>query len=81
MSTLFAFSAGSKVKVHHYEEGFPLQRRLSALGLIPGEEVVILRNDGICPIIVSVKGARFMLGRSVCRSIYAVRSDAQDIVA
>lgn len=71
MSTLFTFPTGSKVRVHHYSEGFPLERRLFELGLVPGEEVSVVRNDGICPIIVAVKGARFMLGRTMCRSIFA----------
>lgn len=71
MSTLFSFRRGSRVKVHHYTEGFALSRRLEALGIVPGEEIVIVRNDGVCPLVVTVKGARVMLGQSIGRNIFA----------
>ena len=71
MSTLRAFKAGSHVRVHHFVPGFPLGRRLADLGLAPGEEIAVMRNDSLCPLIVSVKGTRFMLGKSICDSIYA----------
>ncbi len=76
MSTLFAFSKGSRVRIHHCEDNLPLKRRLEALGIIPGEEIAIVKNDGVMPIIILVKGAKVMIGRSVGRSIYAEATDA-----
>ena len=81
MSALQSFSKGSRVRIHHFESGFAHQRRLSALGLTPGAEIRIFRNDGVCPLIVAVRGARFMLGRSLCKSIYAEALDEDEASA
>jgi Fe2+ transport system protein FeoA len=46
-----------------------LTSRLSAMGLVPGVEVVVVTNKGVGPAIVEVKGTRLALGRGMTRKI------------
>lgn len=49
--------------------GHGLRGRLCALGLIPGAEVVVLRNGGSGPCVVSIGGNRIVLGRGMAMQI------------
>ena len=49
--------------------GRSLRGRLAALGLIPGAEVIVLRNGGGGPFVVAVNNARICLGRGMAMQI------------
>ena len=46
-----------------------MQSRLASLGLLPGEQIHVVRQGQFGPIVVSVKGARLALGRGVAHQI------------
>lgn len=60
---------GRRVRMHSVDAGAMLQSRLTAMGLYPGVEFDIVRNDSRGPVILSVKGARLMLGRGVADKV------------
>jgi len=49
--------------------GCGLRSRLTAMGLVPGAELQVVRNGGRGPFIVAVKGTRLMLGRGMAEHI------------
>lgn len=61
--------SGNKVRMVRTNAGHQLQTRLVGMGLIPGVELEILRNDLKGPVVVAVKGARVALGRSMTKKI------------
>jgi ferrous iron transport protein A len=40
------------------------------MGILPGENIEIVRNDNVGPLIISVKGNRLILGRGMAQKIY-----------
>jgi Fe2+ transport system protein FeoA len=44
-------------------------QRLTDMGLTPGTEIKILRNDILCPIEISVRGSKLALGRGIAAKI------------
>lgn len=63
MVPLANLSSGSVGLISVLEGGHRLVSRLAALGFTPGAPVVVMRNHGHGPIIVSVRGAQIALGR------------------
>lgn len=63
MVPLANLSSGSVGLISVLEGGHRLISRLAALGFTPGAPVVVMRNHGHGPIIVSVRGAQIALGR------------------
>ncbi len=61
-------SEGSKAVLRSIEAGRGLRGRLAALGLVPGVEVMVLRNDG-GPFVLAVNNARVCLGRGMAMKI------------
>lgn len=61
---------GQKVKVVSVDDGRELVARLSAMGIIPGTEITVIRNNRFGPFVVAVKGARIMLGRGMANKIF-----------
>jgi Fe2+ transport system protein FeoA len=57
--------AGQRVRLVGVNAGRGLQGRLAAMGLVPGEEIEVVRSDVAGPIVVSVKGSRLVLGRGM----------------
>ncbi len=60
-------SSGEKVRIERFLGGVQMKNRLSAMGIIPGEEIEIINNCG--PIIISVKGSRLALGHGIAQKI------------
>ncbi|MGC9346939.1 MAG: FeoA family protein [Anaerolineae bacterium] len=63
MVPLARLSPGETGLIGSLKGGHGFVSRLAALGFTPGASVVVMRNYGAGPIIVSVRGARIALGR------------------
>jgi len=59
---------GSKGVVEQLSGGIGLTRRLMEMGLVPGSEVEVVRND-MGPIIVKVRGVTIAIGRGMADRI------------
>jgi ferrous iron transport protein A len=66
---LSALRTGDAAFVEGFEAGRGLRRRLLAMGIVPGKTIRVVRGDASGPIVVSVKGARVMLGRGMADKI------------
>jgi len=60
---------GSNVKILRVDAGRGLQARLASMGLLPGANVRVVKNDRSGPVVLAVKGARLMLGRGVTEKV------------
>ena len=66
---LTIIQAGRRVRLVAVNAGQGLEGRLSAMGLVPGAEIEVIRNTFRGPFLVAVKGTRIMLGREMARKI------------
>jgi len=62
-------ASGRSVILRRVRAGRDLAARLAAMGMIPGTEIYVHRNDRQGPVLVGVQGARFMLGRGMVEKI------------
>ena len=62
-------SKNSLVKVTGFSGGDAMKRRLKDLGILVNEVIKIVKNDNHGPVIVNVKGADIVLGRTVTEKI------------
>ncbi len=69
MMPLSMVGMGEKVRLVQVKAGPGLRARLAAMGLIPGEQLEVVRNSLRGPLIIVVKGSRVMLGRGMTRRI------------
>ena len=60
---------GETVRLVSVRAGRGLQARLASLGMVPGVEITMIRNDYHGPMIVAVKGSRLVLGRGMSGKI------------
>ena len=60
---------GSRARLAGVTAGRGLRARLAAMGLVPGAEVLMVKNQGGGPAVVEVKGSRLALGRGMARKI------------
>ena len=60
---------GSRARLTGMDAGHGLRARLAAMGLVPGVEVLMVKNEGGGPAVVEVKGSRLALGRGMARKI------------
>jgi len=68
---LSEFVNKTKVKILEVNCGRDFSRRLSELGLLSGEELVIIKNDQCGPVIVKILESKIALGRGEANKIYA----------
>lgn len=66
---LGSVAEGQCVRLARLDAGYGMASRLSAMGLVPGVEVRVLRNRGRGPALVEVKGTRLALGRGMATRI------------
>ncbi len=62
--------ARGMVKVLRIEGGFGMTDRLEPMGILPGENIEIVRNDDFGPLIVSVPGSSLILERETAHMIH-----------
>ncbi len=60
---------GSRAVLRSVEGGRELRGRLAALGLLPGTELEVIQNSGHGPFVVSVRGSRIVIGRTMASRI------------
>jgi len=60
---------GRRVRLVAVDAGCGLQGQLTAMGLVPGVEIEVLRNSPHGPFLIAVKGTRIMLGRGMAHKI------------
>jgi len=61
--------AKGRVRILRIDGGFGMIDRLKPMGILPGENIEIVRNDYTGPLIISVKGSRMILGRGMAQKI------------
>lgn len=66
-------SPGAVVRVIHLSGGPEARRKMLDLGIVPGEELKVSRNDGNGPLLVLVRGTSMMIGRGLADKIRVVR--------
>ena len=67
---LSAIGIGATVKMKSVEAGSELRSRLASLGLVPGVDIVVLKNSQKGPFVIQVKGTRLVLGRGMAHKIH-----------
>ncbi|MDA8162944.1 MAG: FeoA family protein [Desulfobacteraceae bacterium] len=60
---------GRKVRLVTINAGCELKGRLSALGLVPGVEIEMIKNPPDGPVIIGIKEGRLILGRGMAQKI------------
>ena len=60
----------AKVSVLQIHGGAQLQQRLAGMGVVPGIDLEVIRNDVGDPLVVSVLDSRLMLGRGMAFKIW-----------
>ena len=58
---------GSRANVTVIHGGRGLNQRLAAMGILPGTEITLIKSGG--PVIVDVRGIRFILGHGMARRV------------
>lgn len=56
---------GQKVKLKSINAGHGLRSRLSAMGIVPGAELVVVNSTFTGPMVVMVKECKVILGRGI----------------
>lgn len=62
-------SSGQKVKVSSIKAGRVLNSRLAAMGLVANAEILVVSSGSKGPFVITVKGAKMMLGRGIAQKI------------
>ena len=68
---LSIIQTGRRVRLVSVDAGRGLCGRLTAMGLIPGVEIEVIRNSPHGPLLIEVMGSRIMLGRGMAQKIKA----------
>ena len=61
---------GKTVKIASIDGGWEYRKRITGLGFVKGCEVKVLRNESKGPLVVKVKGSKFVLGRGEASRIF-----------
>lgn len=69
MKPLGFMAPGESGVVRHVVGGVALREKLTALGIVRGKAIRMVRNDGVGPVIVAVGEGRLALGRGMVQRI------------
>jgi ferrous iron transport protein A len=72
---LAAFGAGEWAIISGFLGGRKLQERLVALGLFPGQRLVICQNNG-SSLVIKINGTSLALGRGISQKILATPTNS-----
>ena len=67
---LSQFKIGEKIIISKINCGRNFSKRLSDLGLFEGTDVIIVKNDNSCPIIIQIMNSKIALGQGEAHKIY-----------
>ena len=67
--SLSEIEEGASVTVVGIQGGRGIRSRLTAMGLMPGAKITVMRNGGRGPFVICVKNSRMALGRGVADKI------------
>jgi Fe2+ transport system protein FeoA len=67
--SLVTVGQGKSVKIVDVHGGHGIKRRLAAMGLVRGQEIEVIHNHRGSPLVISVLGSRFMVGRGMAHKI------------
>ena len=70
MNRLTNFKAGDRVVFVSVEGGCGMIKRLSDMGLLPGEIIEVINGYGIGPVTLFVKGTKLALGHGIAEKIF-----------
>jgi len=56
---------GESVRLIRVDGGSNLKQRMVSMGLLPGSSFEVVKNKGNGPVVLSVKGARLIVGRGM----------------
>ena len=70
MNNLIDCKSGHSVVLVSIDGGCGVVKRLSDMGLIPGEIIRILNSSGIGPVTLLVKGTKLALGYGLAKKIF-----------
>jgi len=76
---LSMMKTGQKTKLVSINAGHGLKNRLTAMGLIPGVEIIVVNNRHSGPFVISVRGSRIILGRGVTHKLVVLQNSSHDI--
>ena len=62
-------SSGQRVKLGAINAGKGLNSRLASMGLVANTDILVVSNGHPGPFVISVKGAKMMLGRGIAQKI------------
>jgi len=69
---LSSVEKGKKVRLVSVEAGQSLKGRLTAMGLLPNVEIVVLNNEAPGPFVIRVKDSKMVVGRGMAHKILVV---------
>ena len=69
MNRLSQARTGSKLVFISANGGMGVMRRLTDMGLIPGEKIKVLHNPGHGPVSISIKGSKLAFGHGLAQKI------------
>jgi len=75
MIALVRARAGNNYKIVEIDGGCEVQTRLASMGILPGQNIRILKSGDFGPTMICVKGARVALGQGVSYKILVRPSD------
>ena len=78
MVPLADMTVGSVALIRLLNGGHRLNARLAVLGFTPGAPVTVMRNHGMGPMIVSIRGVQIALGRGEARQILVHPADGHN---
>lgn len=68
--------AGQAGLVADLAGGHAASGRLAAMGVVPGQTVRVLRNDGAGPLLLAVGGSRLAIGRGLAGKVLLSESSS-----
>ena len=69
LQQLSALQPGSRATIRRIEAGRGLAARLSAMGLLPGAQVEVLKSGRGGPLVIKIKETKLVLGRGMTHKI------------
>ena len=66
---LSTLKPGARGRVAAVRGGRGFNQRLASMGILPGAEILFVKGNAAGPVIVEVRGGRFILGRGMVHRV------------